>query len=175
MNAELLLEVFLAFAPLSLVAVGGASAILPEMNRQVVVVHPWVSDAEFASLYALSQMAPGPNAMVVSLIGWRVAGWMGAIVAAIAIVAPSSILAYAVCRLGRRPSVKPWLMLIQAGLAPIAVGLIMASGFIVALGVNPTWSALAVTAISVVLFLRTGIHPLLPMAAVALVSVAGLI
>lgn len=175
MNLDVLIEIFLAIAPLSLVAVGGASAILPELNRQVVVVHPWVPDSEFAALYALSQAAPGPNAMVVSLIGWRVAGWMGALVAAFAIIAPSSVLAYVILRVGRRPSIKPWLDLLQRGLAPIAVGLILASGFIVALGTNPTWPAMTVTALSVVLFLRTGVHPLLPMAAVALVSVAGLI
>ena len=114
--------------------------------------------------------------MVVSLIGWRVAGWVGAVVAAVAVVLPSSILAYAAYRLGRRDSVKPWLMRIQRGLAPIAVGLMVASGFIVATGANASAAALLVTGISLVVFMRFGnIHPVPVMAVGALLAIAGLI
>lgn len=174
MNGAVLLQLFLVVAPLSLVAVGGANTIIPELNRQTVGGHGWVTNEEFSAIYAIAQMSPGPNAMVVSLIGWRVAGWLGAVVAAIAVVAPSSILAYAAFRLGRRDSVKPWLMRIQRGLAPIAVGLMVASGFIVATGSNPTAAALAATAISLVIFMRFNIHPVPVMALGAVLAIAGL-
>ena len=161
-------------APLSLVAVGGANTIIPELNRQTVGTHGWVTAEEFAAIYAIAQMAPGPNAMVVSLIGWHIAGWMGAVVAGIAVVAPSSLLAYVVYRLGRRESVKPWLVRIQRGLAPLAVGLMVASGFIVAQGVNATVASIAVTVISLAVFSRTTLHPVPVMAAGAIIAIAGL-
>jgi chromate transporter len=175
MNLSDLIHLFLVVAPLSLVAVGGANTIIPELNRQVVGGHGWVTNEEFSAIYAIAQMSPGPNAMVVSLIGWRVAGWLGAVVAAIAVVAPSSVLAYAALSLGRRDSVKPWLMRIQRGLAPIAVGLMVASGLIVATGSNPTAAALVVTAISLVVFMRFNIHPVPPMVVGALLAISGLI
>jgi chromate transporter len=80
------------YLQLSLLAFGGANAVIPEMQRQVVEVHHWMDAREFASLYALAQAAPGPNMMVVSLVGWRVAGFWGAMVATAAIAAPSSVL-----------------------------------------------------------------------------------
>jgi chromate transporter len=175
MSGNMLLQLFLVIAPLSLVAVGGANTIIPELNRQVVGGHGWLTSEEFSAVYAIAQMSPGPNAMVVSLIGWRVAGWVGAVVAAIAVVAPSSILAYAAYRLGRRDAVKPWVMRIQRGLAPLAVGLMVASGLIVATGSNPTAAALAVTVISLVVFMRFDIHPVPPMVIGALLAIAGII
>jgi chromate transporter len=175
MNGSILLQLILIIAPLSLVAVGGANTIIPELNRETVNVRGWLTNEEFAAVYAIAQMSPGPNAMVVSLIGWRVAGWVGAVVAAIAVVLPSSLLAYAAYRLGRRNSVKPWLMRIQRGLAPIAVGLMVASGFVVATGSNPTTLALIATAVSLVIFMRFNIHPVPVMAIGALLAILGLI
>jgi chromate transporter len=175
MNGSILLQLILIIAPLSLVAVGGANTIIPELNRETVNVRGWLTNEEFAAVYAIAQMSPGPNAMVVSLIGWRVGGWVGAVVAAIAVVLPSSLLAYAAYRLGRRNSVKPWLMRIQRGLAPIAVGLMVASGFIVATGSNPTTLSLVATAVSLVIFMRFNIHPVPVMAIGALLAILGLI
>lgn len=175
MNWQDLWDLILVVAPLSLVAVGGANTIVPELNRQAVGTHGWVTGEEFAAIYAIAQMAPGPNAMVVSLIGWLVAGWQGAVVAGIAIVAPSSVLAYAVYRLGRREAVKPWVVRIQRGLAPIAVGLMVASGFIVAQGVNPTAATIAVTVGSLIVFIKSGIHPVPVMALGAVLAIAGLL
>jgi chromate transporter len=174
MTSSMLIQLFFVVAPLSLVAVGGANTIIPELNRQTVGTHGWVTAEEFAAIYAIAQMAPGPNAMVVSLIGWHIAGWMGAVVAGIAVVAPSSLLAYVVYRLGRRESVKPWLVRIQRGLAPLAVGLMVASGFIVAQGVNATVASIAVTVISLAVFSRTTLHPVPVMAAGAIIAIAGL-
>jgi chromate transporter len=65
------------FTQLSLLAFGGTNSVLPEMRRQVVEVHPWLTAHEFASLFAMAQAAPGPNMLVVTLIGWRVAALPG--------------------------------------------------------------------------------------------------
>ena len=56
-----------------------AFAPIPEMRRQVIEVRHWMSAQAFAALYALTKGAPGPNMMVVSLIGLRVGGFWGAL------------------------------------------------------------------------------------------------
>src|SRR5207253_3320636 len=83
-SIDVLFEIAWRFASLSLLAIGGINALLPEIHRVVVDVEGWMTSAEFADLFALAQLAPGPNAMVVSLLGWKVAGIPGAFVATIA-------------------------------------------------------------------------------------------
>jgi len=85
-----------------LLAFGGGNTILPEMQRQVVEVQNWMSAREFASLYALAQAAPGPNLLVSSLIGWRVAGLSGALVATLAVCVPAGLLTYFVAAAWQR-------------------------------------------------------------------------
>src|SRR6185437_6578527 len=93
-TAHILGEIAVRFAALSLVAIGGINAILPEIHRVVVDVESWMTSAEFADLFALAQLAPGPNAMVVALVGWKVAGLAGALVATVAACGPSSVACY---------------------------------------------------------------------------------
>lgn len=76
-----LLTIALRFAVLSLLAVGGVTSVLPEVHRVVVDVHGWLTDAEFTRMFALAQANPGPNMLIVTLIGWRVAGLPGALTA----------------------------------------------------------------------------------------------
>ncbi|HSD39721.1 MAG TPA: chromate transporter [Rhodocyclaceae bacterium] len=121
-------ELFLRFCLISVMAVGGASAVLPEMHRQIVEVNGWISSAEFATLYAITQAAPGPNVLIVSLIGWKLAGITGAIVTTIAMCGPTSLLAFGVGKLWDRFSHSPWRKAIERGLAPITIGLIFGSG-----------------------------------------------
>ena len=80
------------FTQLSVLAFGGGNTILPEMQRQVVDVHGWMTAADFSALFALGQAAPGPNLMVVTLVGWHVAGWSGMLVTTLAKFGPSSII-----------------------------------------------------------------------------------
>lgn len=85
----LLPQIARVFALLSVVSIGGANAVLPEIRRQVVVVQGWMSDAAFANLFAISHAAPGPNIIMASLIGWQLAGLAGLLVATLAIMIPS--------------------------------------------------------------------------------------
>jgi chromate transporter len=148
------------FAMLSLVAVGGGNSILPDMNRFVVDVHGWMTDAEFSQLYAIAQASPGPNIMVVTLIGWHVAGFPGAVASTLAICTPSSILAYAVAQVWYRFRGRPWRAALQAGLAPMTVGLILAAGYVVTRGADHNAAAYGLTAASVAVFLFTKLNPL---------------
>lgn len=128
MNAGLLAQIARVFATLSLVSIGGANAVLPEIRRQVVDVQGWMSDAGFANAFAIAHAAPGPNIIMVSLIGWRIAGLAGLLVATLAIMLPSCTLAFVAARALARWSDHRWITLLKAGLVPVALGLILASG-----------------------------------------------
>ena len=164
----------LIYAQLSLVAFGGGNTTLPEMHRQVVEVHHWMSSADFAALYALAQAAPGPNLMVAPLIGWRVAGWAGMIVTALAIFGPSSIVTILALRLWSRFDNYQWRQAIQAGLLPVSVGLVAASAALITRTVDHAWIFAAITAVSAGIALRFGLHPLWLLAGGAIVGWTGI-
>ena len=161
------------FAQLSLMAIGGAASVLPDMQRRVVSVHGWMSNAQFASLYALAQAAPGPNMLVVSLVGWKVAGIAGALVATAAMCAPACVLTFWADRFWRRRRGAHWQACMQVGLAPITVALLLASGCVLARTVDVNVAAAAITAASALLLVTTRIHPLWLIGAAALAGAAG--
>jgi chromate transporter len=161
------------FAQLSVVAFGGGNSILPEMHRQVVDVHHWMSGADFAALYALAQAAPGPNMMVAPLIGWTVAGWAGMLVTTVAIFGPSSVLTVVALRLWRRLENAPWRQAVQAGLVPVSVGLVASSAAVITTTVDRDWIFVAVTAAVAIITFRSKIHPLWLLAAGAAIGWTG--
>lgn len=171
--SETLSALALIFTQLSLIAFGGGNTTLPEMHRQVVDVHHWMTGADFAALYALAQAAPGPNMMVVPLIGWHVAGFAGMLVTTAAIFGPSSIVTIIALNLWARFKDSPWRAAIQAGLLPISVGLVTASAFIIARTVDRDWIFAAITGVSAIVLLRFRLHPLWVLAAGAAVGWTG--
>ena len=167
MNSLALWQLIVMLVPLSLVAIGGVNSVLPEIHRQVVDGYGWLSDGEFADIFALAQAAPGPNIMVVGLIGWHVAGAAGMFAAMLAMCGPTSLLAYAVARLRQRDL--PWLRLVERGLVPIAVGLIAASGLLLAKGtVEEATPALPLAAACTLFVWRSSRSPLWVLVAGAL-------
>ena len=122
-----MLQLVGVFSLLSVLAVGGGLAVLPEMKHQTVDVHRWVTGDQFVDIYSLGQLAPGPNMLMVTVIGYRVAGVMGALAVTIAFFLPASVLTFAATRLWRHFAGSPWREAVQRGLAPITIGL-MCSG-----------------------------------------------
>ena len=161
------------FAVLSLVAFGGANAVIPEMHRQAVGLNHWMSDAEFANLFAIAQAAPGPNVMISTLVGWKVAGIGGALVATIAMCAPSSLLAYFAARAWERYRETRWRVAIGAGLAPVTVGLVGSSAWLLIHAADRQWRLVVVTAIVAVVAYVSKINPLWCLAAPAALGLAG--
>ena len=164
------------FAMLSLLSVGGASSVLPEMHRSLVEVQGWMTSREFAELYSLAQASPGPNVLVVSLFGWQSAGLAGAVVTTIAMVVPSSVLTFYADRLlWRAAGAAMWREIIDNALAPVTVGLVAASGVLVAsANVNHVLS-LVLTAACAIISWRTKFHPLWMIAAGAVAGIAGIV
>ena len=139
-----LLEMSLYFMMLSLISVGGMPSVMPELQRYVVDVKGWVSADYFIQLFAVGQAAPGPNMLIVSLIGWKVAGLGGALVALAALCGPAAVLAWWVAGLWERFKGTPWRTAIQRAIAPIVVGLILSGGFVLATPGAPDWRLWAI-------------------------------
>jgi chromate transporter len=155
-----LFALFGYFALLSLFAVGGANAAIPEMQRVAVDVMHWMSDRQFADAFAISQMSPGPNVIIVALIGFHVAGILGALVATVAMCGPTCLLAFFVGRTWERFKDAPWRIAIQAGLVPVSLGLIAASAFVLASITDHNVYAGIITALAAVIAYATRVNPL---------------
>jgi chromate transporter len=162
-----------AFAPLSLLMFGGANAIIPELHRQAVELRGWMGDDEFATLFAIAQAAPGPNILIVSLIGWQVAGLPGLIVATIAINLPHCLLTYGIGRAIARLGDKPWLRKTKDALVPVTVGLILASGVVMGRAADHDALTSAISLGTAIFVLATKRNPLWMLAAGTLASLAG--
>ena len=171
-----LLALVVVFVPLSLLSIGGGASLLADMEHQSVTVHGWTTPREFADLFAISRVAPGPGTMLAALIGWKAAGWAGAVVATVALYLPSSLVVYGAARLWGRCRGSVWHAAVERGLAPVAAGLLL-SGGIAVLRISPggptVWAA---AIIATVLLLRwPRLHPLALFATCgALFGLAGL-
>ena len=159
MRATLLLALFAMFAPLSFATIGGGQSVVSDIHRQVVLEHGWIDEPTFVTLFAFSRLTPGPGSLLVTLIGWAVAGWMGAVVASIAIFVPSSVLLYGLARVWARHRGARWQRAMEVGLQPIAAGLILAAAVTVLEASGGGWLAWVVACVSTVTLATTRISP----------------
>ncbi|QCI68085.1 chromate transporter [Phreatobacter stygius] len=171
---SVLLALAVIFTQLSLLAFGGGNTVLPEMQRQVVDIHHWMSAREFSAMFAVAQAAPGPNMMIVTLVGWHVAGWQGVLVTSLAKFGPSSIVTGIALGLWQRFKGNPWRATVQAGLVPMTAGLVSASAALITQASDHEWVLAAITAAVAFVTFKTRIHPLWALAAGALIGWTGL-
>jgi chromate transporter len=174
MNDNVLVDLLWTFMRLAVVAVGGMNSVIPEIARQVVDVHGWMTRSKLADLIALAQASPGPNGLVVSMVGWEVAGLPGFLVTTLAISLPPALLAFCVSRIRRRLARTRFLKAAQSGLVPIVIGLMLASGFVTARATDDSWIEYGMTVVVAILVWRTNLSPLWLLGAGAVVGVAGL-
>lgn len=166
-----LVELARTFALLSLVSIGGVNALLPEIHRQVVDIHGWMTDAAFANAFAIANASPGPNVIFVSLIGWQVAGLSGLLVATLALLVPSSALAYFAGRVLTRWSHHRAVALVRDALVPVALGLMLASGLSMMRTVDRDVVTVLISLVTAVFVYATRRNPLWALAGGALVNV----
>jgi chromate transporter len=123
-----LLALFAVFAPLSLLSFGGSNAVIADIAHQSVAVRHWTNERDFADLFALSRAAPGPGSMLAALIGWKVAGLAGALLATVAFYLPASLLLFVTAKIWGRWRGSRWHHAVERGMAPIAAGLFLSGG-----------------------------------------------
>ncbi|RKG40091.1 chromate transporter [Acinetobacter rongchengensis] len=154
-----LLALILVFTQLSLLAFGGGNAILPEMQHQVVTVHQWMTAEQFSSMFAMAQAAPGPNMMIVPLVGWHVAGPLGLFVTSLAKFGPSSIITVYALKFWNNFKDHPFRAKFEKALKPITVGLVLVSAWIIAQASAQSMLLVAIVILTVGLSLFKNIHP----------------
>ncbi|MFT0859563.1 chromate transporter [Ancylobacter sp. G4_0304] len=129
MNVQENLTVLGVFSLLSVLAVGGGAAVLPETKALVVDTHHWLTDDQFRDIYGLGQVVPGPNMLMVMVIGYHVSGYFGALLAYLGFFVPAGLISWGASRIWDHFEGSPWRRSLQEGLAPLVVGL-MAAGTI---------------------------------------------
>jgi len=180
------LQLWLHYMMLSLLSVGGAISTLPDMHRYLVDHQHWLSDAQFNASLAIAQAAPGPNVLFVGLMGWNVGmnagniwtGLFGMMITMTGILLPSATLTYSAARWGHRNRELLSVRSFKLGMAPIVIGLLVATGWIMAAShheASRDWPLWVLTAVCTLLVWRTRIHLLWLLAAGAVMGVMGIV
>ena len=186
------LALFFHFLSLSLLSVGGAISVAPDMHRFLVEQQHLLNDAQFNASIAIAQAAPGPNVLYIALLGWNVglnaggmlAGSVGIAVTMLGILIPSSTLTYVTAQWSHRNRELRAVRAFKQGMAPIVVALLIATGWILAIAngnagpgssVLQNWPAWLLTAVSAVIVWRTKLHLLWLLGAGALLGWFGFI
>ena len=164
---------FAHFLTISMLAIGGAVAVAPEIHRYVVEERHWIDDAQFSAAIALGQAAPGPNLMFVPVIGYAIAGLTGAGVALLGILIPSTTLALAATRWGHKRRESRGVRAFVAGMAPVTIGLLLSTGVVLALPMARLPAAWVLIAATVALSLKTRLNPVWMIAAGGIAGAAG--
>ncbi|MCU0951106.1 MAG: chromate transporter [Burkholderiaceae bacterium] len=171
-QATLLLPLFGHFLVLSLLAVGGAITIAPDLHRVMVNELGLLDDAQFASSIAIAQAAPGPNVLFVAVLGYQAAGLPGALTTLIAMMLPSTTLALAAGRWGHARADLLAVQAFKAGMAPVVIALLAATGWIL-VAETPGRLHIALTIAAALAVWLTRIHLLALIAAGAVIGALG--
>ena len=165
----------LYLALMSSISFGGIPSVLPDIQHFVVVENAWLTDRDFANFFALAQMIPGPNMiLMMALIGWKTAGIGGAVAASGATAIPPCTMYFVGYRLWDRFRDAPWQKIARAGLAPLTFGLIIAGGTVMARTIDHDWAAMGITGAAAALLLTTRINPLWFLGAAGVLGALGL-
>jgi chromate transporter len=160
--AKTLIDLARVFSLLSLLSFGGGSATIAEMQRQVLL-HHWATPRQFLDFYAIARTAPGPGMQLVTLLGWHAAGWLGALVASIAMFLPSSLVVYGVTSVWGRLGESRMKQAIMKGMTPIAVGLTLSTVVTLLRSADHPVIAAATAAVTALVLMATAVNPLLPL------------
>jgi len=187
-------DLFMHFAVLSLLGIGGAITTAPDMHRFFVSDKNWLTDESFSSCIALAQSAPGPNVLFVALMGWQVGvnaggglsagahawwlGLLGMMLTMLGIMLPSSVLTYKATKWAHVNRDLISVQTFKSGMAPIVIGLLVSTGWLLSAAhrdIAQDWKIWMVTAVATLVMVRTSIHLLWLIAAGGILGAAGLL
>lgn len=175
MSPGLAWQICLLFGGASLLSIGGGNSVVPEIELRSVSTYHWLTGTQFADLFAIAQTAPGPSILLVTLVGYAAAGVAGALLATLAMILPAAVVVYGCSRFWHAAEHAPWRIAFERGLAPVAVGLVAASGLIVARSADHGPAQFALTAAATAVFCLTKVNPLLVVGTAALLGVLGVV
>ena len=148
-------------ALVSSISFGGFPTVLPDVRNFVVSTHAWMTNREFADLFAIAQSIPGPNMiLMMSFVGWKVWGFPGAVASAFATLGPPCTMYFGAYRIWYRFRDTSWQRIVHLGLVPVVMGLVIASGVVMARAADTSWRAVAVTTAAAAIMLATRLNPI---------------
>ena len=167
-----MLTMFWQFTLILLLAVGGLTSAIPDIQRHVVEQNGWLTARQFGEVYALSQATPGPNVMAMTMLGAVLNGWTGAIVLTIAMFLPGTILTSLMIHMNARNPDAMLALAVRRGLAPVVIGLMISTAWVMLSTLSNDWRGVTMSFATAALVLRTRLNPLW---LVALGAVAGML
>jgi len=171
------------FGSLSLLSIGGGNAVLPEMHLKAVRDAHWLTNSQFADLFSISQAAPGPSILIVTLVGYgagrSAAGFLGGIVggilATVAMIVPAAALVFVLARVWQKAEKSRLRHAVEKGFAPLTVGLIMATSLVMSRAADHDWRAYLLTGACTLIFIFTKTNPLVVVLAAGLIGYLGIV
>jgi chromate transporter len=170
MSGAALIALFVHFLSLSVFATGGALALASDMHRYVVDEHHYIDHTQFVNSIALAQAAPGPNILFVTVMGWQIAGLPGALATTLGLAMPALFFPFVISRLGRLAQFERTLKALQAGLGPVALGLMASTCLLLVRQAPGGWGGLSIIVVSVLLSSLTRASPLILIATAGVVG-----
>jgi chromate transporter len=168
------LSLFLNMAALSLMAVGGAITLAPEMHKFLVEEKSWITDLQFNASIAIAQSSPGPNLLFVALFGWHVGinsssdiylqtllGVTGALISLLGILIPSTTLTFFAAQWAQKNKDLKIVRAFKQGMAPIVISMLLATCWLLSSpnrDLNQDWPLLLLASFVGLLTLKTKIH-----------------
>ena len=173
LGASDFLQLFANFLVLSFLAIGGAITTTPEMHRYLVTERGWLDDAQFTSSIAIAQAAPGPNVLFVAVLGWNVAGPLGALATMAGILIPSTALSLWATRWGHARRATRGVRAFTSGMAPLTIGLLLATGWILAGPASGHAGAMLLVVATALVMIKTRLSPMWAVGAGAVAGALG--
>jgi chromate transporter len=171
------------FGMLSLLSIGGGNVVLPEMHLRSVNGQHWLTNTQFADIFSISQAAPGPSILIVTLVGYAAGlktggvpgAVLGGVIATVAMIVPAASLVYVVTLFWQRAQESNWRIAVEKGFAPLTVGLILATSLVMSRAADHDWRAYLVAALCTLIFVRTKLNPLVVVAAAGALGYFGVL
>ncbi len=129
-RSHLLLDLFVFFAKAGTFVFGSGLAIVPFLYGGVVKEHQWLNNHQFLDAVAVAMITPGPIVITVGFIGYLVAGFPGACVAALGTFLPCYLFTIIPAPYFKKYGKKPAILSFVNGITAAAVGAITGAVFV---------------------------------------------
>lgn len=153
-------RVFLSMFRVGALAFGGGFTVVPLLQQEAVTGHHWLTVREFLDGIALGQVTPGPVLVTATFIGFRAAGLGGALVASVAIFAPSWLGMYVMARQHERIRHLGWVRAMISGVVAGFIGVLVSVTIQLARHSLTDWRTVALAAAGVLILLAGRKDPL---------------
>lgn len=153
-NLALLSKLFITFAGMSLFLFGGGYVFIPLIQHTVVESNAWLTQQEFVDAIAMGQITPGPILISAAFIGYKIAGFFGALVATIGIFLPPAILMIVASHALSRIKQSVILKAVLRGIRPAVIGMILAAVIAVGMTAPQHWGSILIFAVALLAQLK---------------------